>query len=59
MFRVQAISGTDEPAPRFLDPLELIRFLQAAQTITVHHGALAYLLGLVCAVSWQIGDAEE
>ena len=27
-------------------PLELIRFLQVAQTITVHHGALAYLLGI-------------
>ena len=26
--------------------LELIRFLQVAQTITVHHGALAYLLGI-------------
>jgi len=29
-----------------LDRLELIRFLQVAQTITVHHGALAYLLGI-------------
>src|SRR5664279_1628356 len=29
-----------------LDRLELIRFLQIAQTITVHHGALAYLLGI-------------
>ncbi|WP_202817480.1 hypothetical protein, partial [Ornithinimicrobium sp. CNJ-824] len=26
--------------------MELIRFLQVAQTITVHHGALAYLLGI-------------
>jgi integrase/recombinase XerD len=26
--------------------LELIRFLQVAQTITVHHGASAYLLGI-------------
>lgn len=29
-----------------LDRLELIRFLQVAQTITVHHGAWAYLLGI-------------
>ena len=29
-----------------LDRLELIRFLQVAQTITVHHGALAFLLGI-------------
>ena len=29
-----------------LDRLELIRFLQVAQTISVHHGALAYLLGI-------------
>jgi site-specific recombinase XerD len=29
-----------------LDRLELIRFLQVAQTLTVHHGALAYLLGI-------------
>ena len=29
-----------------LDRLELIRFLQVAQTISVHHGALAYLLGV-------------
>jgi integrase/recombinase XerD len=29
-----------------LDRLELIRFLQVAQTLTVHHGALAYLLGV-------------
>ena len=27
-------------------PLELLRFLQVAQTLTVHHGALAYLLGI-------------
>jgi integrase/recombinase XerD len=33
-------------APRGLDRLELIRFLQVAQTISVHHGALAYLLGI-------------
>ena len=26
--------------------MELIRFLQVAQTLTVHHGALAYLLGI-------------
>jgi integrase len=29
-----------------LDRLELIRFLQIARTLTVHHGALAYLLGI-------------
>jgi hypothetical protein len=29
-----------------VDLLELIRFLQVAQTITIHHGALAYLLGI-------------
>jgi hypothetical protein len=29
-----------------LDRLELIRLLQAAQTISLHHGALAYLLGI-------------
>ena len=29
-----------------LDRLELIRFLQVAQTLTVHHSALAYLLGI-------------
>jgi integrase/recombinase XerD len=29
-----------------LDRLELIRFLQFVQTISVHHGALAYLLGI-------------
>ncbi len=34
------------PAPKGLDRLELIRFLQVAQTLTVHHGALAYLLGI-------------
>ena len=36
----------DESRTRGLDRLELIRFLQVAQTITVHHGALAYLLGI-------------
>jgi integrase/recombinase XerD len=36
----------DESRAQGLDPLELIRFLQIAQTITVHHGALAYLLGI-------------
>jgi integrase/recombinase XerD len=37
---------TDESRTQGLDRLELIRFLQVAQTITVHHGALAYLLGI-------------
>ncbi len=36
----------DESRTQGLDRLELIRFLQAAQTITVHHDALAYLLGI-------------
>lgn len=36
----------DETRTHGLDRLELIRFLQVAQTITVHHGALAYLLGI-------------
>ena len=36
---------SDESRTQGLDRLELIRFLQIAQTITVHHGALAYLLG--------------
>jgi integrase len=37
---------TDESRTQGLDRLELIRFLQIAQTLTVHHGALAYLLGI-------------
>jgi integrase len=36
----------DETRTQGLDRLELIRFLQVAQTITVHHGAMAYLLGI-------------
>ncbi len=36
----------DESRTQGLDRLELIRFLQVAQTTTVHHGALAYLLGI-------------
>jgi len=36
----------DECRTQGLDSLELIRFLQVAQTITVHHGALAHLLGI-------------
>ncbi|HET7386562.1 MAG TPA: hypothetical protein VFJ19_07875 [Nocardioidaceae bacterium] len=36
----------DESRTQGLDRLELIRFLQFAQAITVHHGALAYLLGI-------------
>jgi hypothetical protein len=36
----------DESRTQALDRLELIRFLQVAQNITVHHGALAYLLGI-------------
>jgi site-specific recombinase XerD len=37
---------SDESRTQGLDRLQLIRFLQVAQTITVHHGALAYLLGI-------------
>ena len=36
----------DESRTQGLDRLELIRFLQVAQTISTHHGALAYLLGI-------------
>jgi integrase/recombinase XerD len=36
----------DESRIQGLDRLEPIRFLQVAQTISVHHGALAYLLGI-------------
>jgi integrase/recombinase XerD len=36
----------DESRTQGLDRLELNRFLQVAQTISVHHGALAYLLGI-------------
>ena len=36
----------DESRTQGLDRLELIRFLQVAQTISVHHGALAYILGI-------------
>lgn len=36
----------DESRTQGLDRLELIRFLQVAQTLTIHHGALALLLGV-------------
>ena len=36
----------DESRTQGLDRLELIRFLQVAQSLTIHHGALAYLLGI-------------
>ncbi len=36
----------DESWTQGLDRLELIQFLQIAQTISVHHGLLAYLLGI-------------
>ncbi|MGA8045771.1 MAG: tyrosine-type recombinase/integrase, partial [Dermatophilaceae bacterium] len=36
----------DESRTHGLDRLELIRFLQVAQTLTVHHGALAFLLSI-------------
>jgi len=37
---------SDETRTQGLDRLELIRFLQVSQTVTIHHGALAYLLGI-------------
>src|SRR6478672_2517508 len=36
----------EESRTHGLDRLELIRFLQVSQTVTVHHGALAFLLGI-------------
>ena len=36
----------DESRTQGLDRLELIRFLQVAQTLSMHHGALAFLLGI-------------
>ena len=36
----------DESRTPGLDRLELIRFLQVARTLTVHNGALAYVLGI-------------
>ncbi len=36
----------DESRTQGLDRLELIRFLQVAQILSVHHGALAFLLGI-------------
>ena len=36
----------DESRTQGLDRLELIRFRQVAQTLTIHHGALAYLRGI-------------
>ncbi len=44
----------DESRTQGLDRLELIRFLQVAQTISVHHGALAYLLGIN---AWRASEA--
>jgi integrase/recombinase XerD len=43
--RLPKVHG-DESRTQGLDRLELTRFLQIAQTISVHHGALAYLLGI-------------
>ena len=36
----------DETRTQGVDRLELIRFLKVAQTLTVHHGVLAFLLGI-------------
>jgi site-specific recombinase XerD len=54
----------DETRTQGLDRLELIRFLQVAQTLTVHHGALAYLLGINAlraseAASVRVEDYQE
>src|SRR3954453_15978948 len=54
----------DESRTQGLDRLELIRFLQVAQTITVHHGALAYLLAInalraSAAAAVRISDYRE
>ena len=54
----------DESRTQGLDRLELIRFLQVAQTLTVHHGALAFLLGINAlraseAAAVQIEDYAE
>jgi site-specific recombinase XerD len=56
--------NSDETRTQGLDRLELIRFLQVAQTITVHHGALAFLLGINAlraseAAAVQIEDYAE
>jgi site-specific recombinase XerD len=37
---------SDESRTQGLDRLERIRFLQVAQALSMHHGALAYLLGI-------------
>jgi integrase/recombinase XerD len=55
---------SDESRAQGLDRLVLIRFLQIAQSITVHHGALAYLLGINAlraseAAAVQIEDYAE
>jgi integrase/recombinase XerD len=54
----------DETRTQGLDRLELTRFLQVAHTLTVHHGALAFLLGINAlraseAASVRIEDYQE
>ena len=54
----------DESRTQGLDRFELIRFLQIAQTLSVHHGALAYRLGINAlraseAVAVRIEDYRE
>jgi integrase/recombinase XerD len=54
----------DESRTNGLDRLELIRFLKVAPTIGVHHGALAYLLGIMAlraseAASVKIEDYRD
>jgi integrase/recombinase XerD len=55
---------SDETRTQGLYRLELIRYLQVAQTLTVHHGALAYLLGINAlraseAAAFHIEDYQE
>jgi len=54
----------DQSRTQGLDRLELIRFLQVARTITAHHGALAFLLGINAlraseAAAYRIEDYSE
>jgi len=48
----------DESRTQGLDRLELIRFLQVAQTLTVHHGALAYLLGINALRAFEVAGVR-
>jgi integrase len=52
-------SHQDESRTQGLDRLELIRFLQVAQTISVHHGALAYLLGINALLASKAAEGSD